>query len=162
GAFAATVLVLGTALGRGSAWTTAAATLVVAVAFRPVRARVQDGVDRRFNRARYDALGRMTAFLEDLRAGRAAPEAVEALLRELLCAPTLELRFYLPESQLYVDAQGIAVLDRPDERRVCVPIERSGLPLGQVLHSPNSSQDDPTLLRQLVEVGGLAIEIARL
>ena len=159
GAFAAVVLVLGTALGRGSPWTTAAATLVVAVAFRPVRARVQDAVDRRFNRARYDALGRMTAFLEDLRAGRAAPEHVEALLRELLSDPSLELHFHLPESQLYVDTQGIPARDQPDDPRARVPIERNGLPLGQVLHS---GQGDPTLLRQLVEAGGLAIEIARL
>jgi signal transduction histidine kinase len=160
-AFAAIVLVLGTALGRGSPWPTAAATLVVAVAFRPLRARVQDAVDRRFNRARYDALGRMAAFLDDLRAGRAAPEDVEALLRELLSDPTLELRFFLPESQLYVDAQGTAAVDQRDDRRKRVLIERSGLPLGQVLHSP-SSQDGPMPLRQLVEVGGLAIEIARL
>ena len=43
------------ALGSGSAWATAGATLLVAVAFRPLRARVQDVVDRRFSRARYDA-----------------------------------------------------------------------------------------------------------
>ena len=43
--FAATVVLLGTALGRGSGWATAGATLVVAVAFRPLRARVQDAVD---------------------------------------------------------------------------------------------------------------------
>ena len=55
-AFAATVVLLGTALGRGSGWATAGATLVVAVAFRPLRARVQDAVDRRFNRARYDGV----------------------------------------------------------------------------------------------------------
>ena len=34
-------------------------------------------VDRRFNRARFDALQQMTAFLDDLRAGRAVPEDVE-------------------------------------------------------------------------------------
>ena len=160
-AFAATVLLLGTALGRGSPWTTAAATLVVAIAFRPVRARVQDTVDRRFNRARYDALHRMTGFLDDLRAGRAVPERVEALLRELVSDPTLELHFFLPESQLYVDAQGMPVVAAPDDRRECVPIERGGQPLGQVLHS-TTSREHPVLLRQLIEAGGLAIEIARL
>jgi hypothetical protein len=136
-AFAATVLLLGTALGRGSPWTTAVATLVVAIAFRPVRARVQDAVDRRFNRARYDALHRMTGFFDDLRAGRAAPEGVEALLRELVSDPTLELHFFLPESQLYVDAHGMPVAAAPDDRRECVPIERGGQPLGQVLHRRN-------------------------
>ncbi|HEY7077238.1 MAG TPA: hypothetical protein VH418_17805, partial [Solirubrobacteraceae bacterium] len=66
-AFAGTNLLLGTALGGGSAWPTAAATLLVAVAFRPLRARVQDGLDRRFHRARYTALRRIAGFLDDLR-----------------------------------------------------------------------------------------------
>ena len=83
-AFTGTVLLLGTGLGRGSRWATASATLVVALAFRPLRARVQDVVDRRFNRARYDALQQMGTFLEDLRAGRAAPEAIEGTLRRIV------------------------------------------------------------------------------
>ena len=160
-AFAATVVLLGTALGRGSAWATAAATLVVAIAFRPLRARVQDAVDRRFNRARYDALRRMADFLEDLRAGRAAPEEVEGVLREVLSDPRLELLFFLPESELYVDARGMPVADVPHDGRERVPVERGGQPLGIVLHEL-ASEEDPTLLRRVVEAGGLAIEIARL
>jgi hypothetical protein len=66
-------------LGAGSGWVTAAATLVVAVAFRPLRDRVQDVVDRRFHRARYQAVRRMADFLEALRAGRAAPWDVQAV-----------------------------------------------------------------------------------
>ncbi len=160
-AFAATVVVLGTALGRGSGWATAAATLVVAVAFRPLRARVQDAVDRRFNRARYDALRRMTDFLESLRAGRAAPEEIEGILREVLSDTRLELLFFLPESELYVDARGMPVSDRADDGRQRIPVERGGQPLGMVLHDP-ATEDDPTLLRRVVEAGGLAVEIARL
>ena len=49
----------------------------MAVAFRPLRDRVQDVVDRRFHRARYQAVRRMADFLEALRAGRAAPEEVQ-------------------------------------------------------------------------------------
>ena len=105
-AYGATALLLGTALGSGSAWATAGATLLVAVAFRPLRAAVQDAVDRRFSRARYDARRRIAGFLEDLRAGRAAPEAIEPVLREVLSDPRLELRFFLPETELYVDARG--------------------------------------------------------
>lgn len=82
--YAATTLVLGTALGSGSAWATARATLAVAAAFRPLRARVQDQVDRRFARARYDARRRIATFLEELRSGRAAPEQVEPLLRKVI------------------------------------------------------------------------------
>ena len=48
GAYAVTTLALATALGSGSPWATAGATLVVAVAFRPLRAALQDLVDRRF------------------------------------------------------------------------------------------------------------------
>jgi signal transduction histidine kinase len=159
--FAATVVLLGTALGRGSGWATAAATLVVAVAFRPLRARMQDAVDRRFNRARYDALQRMTDFLEELRAGRAAPEEVEGILREVLSDPQLGLLFFLPESELYVDARGMPLSELPDDTRERIPVERGGQPLGMVLHDP-ASEEDPTLLRRVVEAGGLAIEIARL
>jgi signal transduction histidine kinase len=156
-----TTLLLGTAVGRGSAWTTAGATLAVAVAFRPLRARVQDGVDRHFNRARYEAQRRVSAFMEDLRAGRAAPEAIEGLLRDLVRDPELELRFFLAESELYVDARGLPVPDSPQDTRERTPIKRAGAPVGLVLHQP-ASPEQPDLLSRLVEAGGLAIEIARL
>ena len=159
-AFGGTVLLIGTAVGRGSGWATAGATLVVAVAFRPLRARMQAAVDRRFNRARYDALRRIADFLEELRAGRAAPEDVEALLRDLLSDPDLELLFFLPESELYVDVRGASAREVDEDDRRRVPIERGGEPLGLVLHSRGVAQR--LLLPRLVEAGGLAIEIARL
>jgi signal transduction histidine kinase len=159
--FAATVVLLGTLLGRGSGWTTAAATLVVAVAFRPLRGRVQDAVDRRFNRARYSALRRMAGFLEDLRAGRAAPEEVEGVLREVLSDRRLDLLFFLPKSEVYADVRGVTVSEFPNDGREPIPVERGRQPLGMVLHDP-ASQENPTLFREVVEAGGLAIEIARL
>jgi signal transduction histidine kinase len=160
-AYAATALLLGTALGRGSAWTTAGATLAAALCFRPLRARVQDAVDRRFNRSRYDALLRIGEFMDSLRAGRAAPEAIEGLLGELVGDPRLELRLFLPDGGRYVDTRGMPAADLPGDDRQQTPIERAGAPVGMVLHQPARS-DDPELLPRLVEAGGLAIEIARL
>jgi signal transduction histidine kinase len=89
--YAAVTVLLGTSLGRGSAWVTAAATLVVALAFRPVRARIQDAVDRRFDRKRWDAVHRVDAFVERLRSGDAEPEDVEPLLRGLVGDDTITL-----------------------------------------------------------------------
>jgi hypothetical protein len=53
--------------GDDSPLTVAISTLVVAVLFAPVRARVQAVVDRRFHRARYDAERTTLAFAERLR-----------------------------------------------------------------------------------------------
>jgi signal transduction histidine kinase len=161
GTYAAAALLLGAVAGSGSSWATAGATLLAAVAFRPLRARVQDAVDRRFSRARYDALRRIGTFLEDLRAGRAAPETIEPVLREVLADPTLELRFWLPESEIYVDAHGRAAGEEAGAGQLRTPVTRAGVALGLVLHQP-IDEERPGQLEEVVEAAGLAIEIVRL
>lgn len=158
--FAAISLGAGVALGSGSTVATAAATLTVALLFSPLRARVQLLVDRRFDRARYAGLRTVERFLEDLRAGRAAPEATGAMLAEALGDPGLELRFRL-EGDVEVDASGRAVDGSVPAGRVRTPVRRGGLPLATVVHDP-SLAERPDLLDSTIGAAGLAIEIARL
>jgi len=67
GGYAGVVLGLGQLLGRRSSLTVAGATLAVAVAFHPARRRIQQAVDRRFDRRRYDAARTIRGFSARLR-----------------------------------------------------------------------------------------------
>jgi hypothetical protein len=67
GAYAAVVLGIGQLLGRDRSLLVAPATLAVAAAFQPARRRIQQAVDRRFNRRRYDAARTIEGFSARLR-----------------------------------------------------------------------------------------------
>jgi hypothetical protein len=67
GGYGLVVLGLGQLLGRDSPLVVAAATLAVAALFQPARRRVQQVVDRRFNRRRHDAARVIEGFSGRLR-----------------------------------------------------------------------------------------------
>jgi hypothetical protein len=79
--YAAVVLGLGNRLGEDSpSLVVAGATLAVAAVFQPARRRIQEVVDRRFNRRRYDAERTIAAFSGRLR----QQTDLDALTAELL------------------------------------------------------------------------------
>jgi hypothetical protein len=67
GGYAVVILGLGQLLGRDSSLVVAAATLAVAAVVRPARRRIQETVDRRFNRRRYDVARTIEEFSTRLR-----------------------------------------------------------------------------------------------
>ena len=161
GGYAAIALGLGVAVGGSSAWITAAATLAVAAAFRPLRARVQREVDRRFARTRYEALRRIEAFLTELRGGRAAPEDIEGVLAQVLGDPGLELRYWLVADEAYADGRGRPAGEDGARARSRTEVTRAGVPVAVVLHDAHLDER-PDLLASVIEAAGLAIEMARL
>ncbi len=152
---------LGVVVGSGSAWVTAVATLAVALAFRPLRAAVQDVVDRRFNRARYQGIRRVRTFEEQVREGARAPEEIAIVLAEALGDPLVDLMFWLPESATYATSAGELVDTVPDDGRAHTEAHRDSVPTAVLLHHP-ALLEQRELLYGVLAAAALSIEIARL
>jgi signal transduction histidine kinase len=157
-AFVAVILVGGVLLGGGSPITTAAATLAVALAFRPVRATVQGRVERSLNPRRWSGEQLVDAFLADLRAGRREPEEVADTLARAVGDDDLRVYYWLPAQDSHADADGHLVADLPASPTARTPVRRGELLLGTVVHRPSVRRD----LEHLLMRAGLAVEIARL
>jgi signal transduction histidine kinase len=155
GTYAVVALLVGLVVG-GSAWSASLATLAAALAFRPLRDRVQDLVDRRFARARFEAVRLLRDFLDEVREGRAEPEDVGAAVALALGDPTAEVIFRLPETAGYADRNGHVVEELPDDGRARSVIGRE---LGVLLHAPSVA---PDLLRGVLDAAAVPVELARL
>jgi len=102
--YAALVLALGQLFGgigaKPPTWGVAAATLVVAALFQPFRRRVQEAVDRRFNRRHFDAARTVEAFTRSLRTEVDLGSLSSELLRvvgQTMQPATMSLWFRSPE-----------------------------------------------------------------
>ena len=159
-AFVAVILVGGVLIGGGSPVTTAAATLAVALAFRPVRAAVQGRVERSFNPRRWSGEQQVDTFLADLRAGRREPESVGEMLASAVGDDSLRVYYWLPGQSAHADVLGNLLPDLPAEPRGRTPVRRGDLPLATVVHADRAAVRRE--LEHLLHRAGLAVEIARL
>lgn len=84
---------------------TAVATLVAAVAARPVRDWLQDRLDRRFNRREYEAVATIRRYVDE----PSRDASLLDTLRHVLERPRLRTGYWLEDRQLWVDSEGIVV-----------------------------------------------------
>ncbi len=159
--YAGITIGLGVLVGGDSPWVIALATLVVALAFRPLRARIQDFVDRRYRRARYHGVRLVHAFEDEVRNGLRAPEEIGSVVAESLGDPLAELFFWLPETEAYADANGEIVTELPLDARARREIRRDDTQTAMLLHDP-TLLERRDLLDGVLSAAALSIEMARL
>ena len=158
--YAAITVGLGVLVGGNSTWVVALATLVVALAFRPLRTPIQDLVDRRFRRARYEGVRRVRTFEDEVRDGTRAPEEIGPVLAEALGDPLAELFFWIPESEVYADVTGDVASDLRDVRAQ-TEVGREGTRTAVLRHDP-ALLERRDLLSGVLGAAALSIEMARL
>ena len=157
GTYALAALLAGQLAG-GSAFAASVGTLAAALAFRPLRDRLQAIVDRRFARQRVEGVRLLRDFLDDVRHGRAEPEDVGAALALALDDPSAEVVFRLPETGAYADRGGQLLDALPEDGRARTPIGREA---GVLLHDP-ALERRPDLLHAVLDAAAVAVEIGRL
>jgi signal transduction histidine kinase len=82
-------------------------------------------------------------------------------LADALGDPSLSLAYWLPERELYVDAEGHPV-DLPErEGQVCTHVEHEGRPVGVICHDA-SLENERELVQAVAAAAGLALENERL
>jgi len=156
--FGATAVGVVVVVGRGSPAAIALATLAAALAFAPVRARLQRLVDRHFDRDRSEALARVARFVDSVREGTVEPEAIEDTLRSALRDPGLRVMYAMTSDadEPWRDSQGRPV-SRPSEHALDLAVR------GRLLASVCFADADrrPQLLRDVLREAHLPLELAR-
>jgi signal transduction histidine kinase len=104
------------------------------------------------------AVGRLVASLGQTLGPGELRDALARALRD----PSLELAYWLPESEQYVDPKGRRVeLPGPGSRRAASPVSLEGRPVAAIIHDP-LVLDDPDLVEAVGAAAALALETERL
>ncbi|MEY2590582.1 MAG: hypothetical protein QOJ67_2566 [Acidimicrobiaceae bacterium] len=143
GVYAAVVIVVGRWLGGVAQRSSGAAvlgTLIAVSVALPARRVVQEAVDRRFNRRRFDAVRVVRRFLRDPVAG----VTIEDVLREAVAQPLLNVAYWVEGRSQWVTAGGQSVEPNANS----VEIRRNGRPVAQVTPQPNADADLVTVAAQ--------------
>ena len=90
------------------------------------------------------------------------PEDLRQLIARALRDPSLEVAYWLPVRDGWVDGEGTPItLPAQGDPLVATVIERDGVPVAALLHDPEL-RDEPELLESVSAAAGMALENGRL
>ncbi len=113
-------------------------------------------------RSRLTRAGAVGELISRLGEGRERRGSLRDVLADALGDPTLELAYWLPDRERYVDAMGQPVeLPGPGSGRVSTAVVREGEPLAAIVHDP-ALDEDRELVGAAGAAAGLALENERL
>jgi signal transduction histidine kinase len=145
----AILLILPPAVGVGFAWSAQVVLVVWPLALLLGLLRSQ--LDR-------SALSRL---IVELGAGLPVPERLRRVLADTLHDPSLELAYWLPERDAFVDPAGAPLDVQPDHGRGLTYLERDGERIAVLMHDPSLAAE-PELVAAVAAGAGLAVENERL
>jgi signal transduction histidine kinase len=106
------------------------------------------------------ARGSVARLLLELK--RTPPNEVRETLARTLGDPSLEVAFWVPEREGYIDASGVAVkLPKGGEERAVTRLDRGNEPVAALIHD-RALLHEPELVEAAGAAAGLALENARL
>jgi hypothetical protein len=149
--YAVVVIFVGEALGglAGSSQIAAVvATLAVVSIAAPARHRLQDALDRRFNRRRFDAVAMVRRHVAE----PARDVTLEQVMRASLGDEQIRVVYWIEDRELWVGQDGLQATPQPG----AVLVERHGQPIASA--SYDSGRSDPATMAAVVAVARPELE----